>query len=1235
MGKCKKFLMCLLTGAFAMSFSAGIVAGAAEDEAPQKLYGDEFLVGSWVSFYDTQIAPYEDQLADLAASGMNYIVNPHWNSQQDFMLPFPYDKLTEMNELYEKYGVYYLAHNSSPEELSSIVLENELNNCIGYYLKDEPSASEFSTYSALAKEYMQLDPSRFSWVGLYPNYAGSAALGGSYENYVRNWVNMCGSENLPVLSYDHYPFTQAEGVRSTFFSDMEVIRKVAYENGKLSTMGCTQMGSWNGMRRPTPEMARWNVNAMLAYGFKNIIHFNWVAPEYVAPADGGEGMLDFVLSCNGEKTDLYEPMQVVNWQTRQIGNALLVDIDCAHAYHTANVPEGAESLPKNFVVSPTDSGSDFILSVFYGKNGTDKYIALFNKNYEESVTAQFRVAASSGIEGLTRYTVDSFETLPDPKSALPAPGTEEVALENGVFSDTFEAGEIKFYRLEGENIEIPEALTAPSVSLESGSYSGEQTVTLTTAQNDADIYYTLDGSFPDPDSDTTYLCEDGTVTFGAEGENKYYVLRAVCARGDELSAPLTAEYFISDTSENIAGGASVRFYDKSFTHEVEAYNDQGGVTDGTALTDGAHNPFNEVYLKGTGWAVVDLGSVRSIDRLIVSFWNNWTFSNVIIQLSETPDFASCVTVYNSNREDSADYDASLPAGTSPDYQDEFAKGHTLMFEPVNARYVRVYNVGTGSGTLSGNSIWQEIEAYNHTDFSENSLLDTPSSDWLVSGGGNWTLENGVLSVADDATAGWDRSYVYTGATYKNFVLEGTFTITKANGSFVGFGLYKNAANLPVSADNGYYAIIENNGRVATYNNATEFGPRNIMAQNFNVGAPFTFRVVSLGEFFSISVNGRSVYTIRDERCDLEAGYISVLAAANTIRVENLWIMELEEDAQFAEVLYEQAADDKIAVERFTDKAAVMEMLPDSITMLDTGGNSLSVPVAGWHCYDYNAAVSGYYTFVGEISSEYEGSNPYGVLPQVRVYVRSAVDLTDLQYYYDLAKSLNAADYTADTWEQVEIYLEMAEDVMQDKFLAQSDIGVAVMRLSNAINMLENIAVDKSGLTEQIAASEEMDLSGYLSYSVRAFEEALQHAKEIASSAIASQDEIDEAGTLLESATAELEKIGDKSLLRECIDAAKSALLGNKTQASKSVLEGKITEGENLLNAEEVSEKAIEDSIAAITKAQENLADMPENEENPPENTEKGCGSSAAVAFGGCGAAVAAAAVAMSKKRKKY
>ncbi len=1252
--KVKKFnkaislLLCASMCAFAGGIMKVQVNAEEKSSASPYVHQNEFLIGSWISFYDVEIASYEQQLEDMAISGVNYQILPNFFSASTAGVAnpeFPMNRIEEFDALYKKYNSYYNAHTSSyantPEQMVEAITSANADNCIAYHMKDEPSSTEIPTYAQMTKDYTALDPTRVPYLNLYPNYAGSAALGGSYETYVRNWVNSCGAENLPLLSFDHYPFTGAESVRATYFSDVETIRKVAFEAGRMDTAGFTQMGSWNGMRRPTPEEARWSVNSLLAYGFKTIQHFCWTAPAYTAPEQGGEGMLDFVLTSNGEKTDLYEPMQIVNWQTRQIGNELLLGIDCAHAYHTANVPTGAEALPKNFVVAPTDKSSDFIISVFTNKDDSQKYIALFNKSLDASVTAEFKVDAISGIESMTKYVVDDFQTLPDYTKALPETTKEEVTFTNGTFTEMFEAGEIKFFKLNGENVDIPEELVAPTLSLENGTYCGEQTVYLSTAQKNADVYYTLDGSFPDPKSATTFLAKDGKVTFGKAGDNKYYPLRAICVRGEEISKVVTGEYYISDRSENIALNAPVSFYNKDFTETMQAYNDQG-TSKGREATDGAHNPFAEVYVKGEGWAVVDLGSVQSIDKIITSFWNNWTFKNVIVQLSETADFANPTTVYNSNKADSAEYDNTLPSGSSPDWVDTFGKGKTISFAPVNARYVRVYNVGTGAGGLNGFSVWQEIEVFNHVEFNDHSLLNTSTDDWMISGGGNWSIDSEKVSIAPSSSASehWNRSYVYTGKTYKNFILEGTFTITNVNGSFVGFGLYKNDPSEVVGSKNGFYAMIENGGRVATYNNNTEFGPRNIIAAGFDPSAPFTFRVVSVGEFLSISVNGKSVYTIRDSRCDKEAGYISVLAASNTIEVRNLWIMEVEDTGILEAVLYEQANDDKLAVEKYTDKATVLSMLPESVTVKDTNGKKVDVPVASWHCYDYNSAVSGYYTFVGKIDESYGGANPYGVAPQVRVFVRSEIDLTDLIYYYDIAKSLNKMEYTPQSWEQVEIYMEMAEDVMEDKFLAQSDIGVAIMRLYNALEGLETVKENKTDLNELIVAYEKVDASKYLAYSVADLEKALAEARAVVDLAYASEEQISKATYALKAAKQALVVKGDVSLITAAIEKATAALTEDKTAVSKAALQAKIDEANKIAALDEVSKDVVDEVVEGLEAAMDALSDIPQADtpvvDDTPasdEEEQQGCASSAMGAGIACATLLAGAAVAVKKRKE--
>lgn len=1199
MKKTKKRLMRLLIPAALLCFTLGMTSFAAAAEKGGSSEGDkggggasalpsaadEFLLGSWISFYDTDILSYEEQLADMARSGLNYQPNTGVTSgcttPKDRYVKFT---LEEYNGMYKRHNSYFSVYPGvdtnawapiSTAEEARLWMDRakDLSNCISYSVKDEPSAAQFEELAGIFKE-LKKDGSRFAWAGLYPNYAGSAALGGSYSDYVKKWVNAVGPENLEYLSYDHYPFTGFETVRSSYFSDLETIRRTAYDNGRIKTMACTQLGSWNSMRRPTADEARWNVNSYLAYGVKGLIHFNWVAPKYVAPADGGEGMEPFVLTSGGEKTDLYEPMQKINWKTRQLG-PLLMNMDVAHAYHSGKVADGAEALPKHFIFRPQSLSDNLIFSLCYGKNGKDIYLMLFN-NETAGDRKEYRVKVdlNSGVKSLTKYITDDFDVLPDYMRALPALGEETVDISDGSFTESMLPGELAVYRLNGDVV-IKEALKAPETDLPDGTYTGKQRVGLTSPEKDAEIYYTLDGSFPDPK--VSEKCENGYVEFGRTGENRHYVLRAVSVRDGEISKASLSEYFISDMSRNVAAGRPVKFYDKAFEHEVTAKTERAE-TDGHEITDGAHDPFNEVILEDNGWAVVDLGEPYLVDRIITSFWNNWDFKNVVMQVSLSSGFEDCTTVYNSNR-GGADYDGSLPAGDSPDWKDDFGKGKTVAFSPVEARYVRIYNVGMGAGVLRGQSIWQEIEVFCHLENEGRDLTATAPEDWKPCGGGTWTKTADKISASSESSASWDRSYVYTKETFKNFIIEATFAVTEAKGSFVGFGLYKNNPRLPVAPDNGYYVLVENGGRVATYNNATEFGPRNITVPGFNVNSPFTLRVVSTGGFLSVSVNGKSVYTIRDGRCDLESGYISLLAATNTVEISGLKITEIEDDIVMEEAAYEQKDEIKIAVPEYTNKKEVKNLLPGLLAFTDTKGGEITLAVNRWKCYDYNSARSGYYAFEGEIA----GKNPYWVIPKVRVFVRNRLDYSDLQRFLDKAKSLKPGDYTEESMNEVRTYMDLAEDVMKDKFLAQSDIGVAVMRLAGALDGLKNTVTDKSLLIDRIERFKNTDLKRYLPYTSKIFSKALSYAKEVAASKTAGQAETDNAGRKLENAYNGLIEKGDKSELTGYIERAEAKLTKDISAVKRLRIESKIQTARAVLKSKNVSAAVISAAVNDLKK----------------------------------------------------
>ncbi len=141
----------------------------------------------------------------------------------------------------------------------------------------------------------------------------------------------------------------------------------------------------------------------------------------------------------------------------------------------------------------------------------------------------------------------------------------------------------------------------------------------------------------------------------------------------------------------------------------------------SALTDGVTARDKYVlYSVSTGpkWAQVDLGRAYEITRLNVrSDWGSSagvyrTARDVVVQLSNDPDFATGVTtVFNND----ADNSAGLGAGTDEEYLEpgDGSGKDIVLAAPVNARYVRFWANGhiRVNGQLNLVNTPIEIEAY--------------------------------------------------------------------------------------------------------------------------------------------------------------------------------------------------------------------------------------------------------------------------------------------------------------------------------------------------------------------------------------------------------------------------------------------------------------------------------------------------------------------------------------------
>jgi uncharacterized protein YjdB/peptidoglycan/xylan/chitin deacetylase (PgdA/CDA1 family) len=126
-------------------------------------------------------------------------------------------------------------------------------------------------------------------------------------------------------------------------------------------------------------------------------------------------------------------------------------------------------------------------------------------------------------------------------------------------------------------------------------------------------------------------------------------------------------------------------------------------------TDGDKNTNNysdDYPNSGLQWVQVDLGSICEVSdiKLWHYFGDSRKYKDVVVQLSNDPDFATGVTtVYNNDTNNSA----GRGTGTASEYI-ESSSGLGISVDAINARYVRFYSNGS---TANGNNHYVEIEIY--------------------------------------------------------------------------------------------------------------------------------------------------------------------------------------------------------------------------------------------------------------------------------------------------------------------------------------------------------------------------------------------------------------------------------------------------------------------------------------------------------------------------------------------
>ena len=305
----------------------------------------------------------------------------------------------------------------------------------GISLVDEPSHNQFQALGEVTKAIKAVNEDIFVHTVMLPYHDGitidrytGASFGDatidSYKTYINDYLETSGAD---YFGYDNYPFL-VDSLLSTYYRNMQVAVTEAAEKDAdvvLSVQSCEMLGV---TRAPEEDDFRFQANAALAFGVKNILYYTY----WMFPTRTVENYVTAIMDDDGTKM-LYDEVQRVNADTQAMAKILL-HFDYEKAAFTYD-KENAISAPAYFSGLKNDElDRTEILEV------SAPTMVSQMKDSEKNLTGYMVVNSSDPSEDLSDTVSVKFEGY-DYATIYVRGEPETVGLTNGVLEWTIECGD--------------------------------------------------------------------------------------------------------------------------------------------------------------------------------------------------------------------------------------------------------------------------------------------------------------------------------------------------------------------------------------------------------------------------------------------------------------------------------------------------------------------------------------------------------------------------------------------------------------------------------------------------------------------------------------------------------------------------------------------------------------------------------------------------------------------------
>ena len=324
-----KFLFLLLIfPIYACAYNAGSESSCPQYRNPT---GEDFPIMGWGTFnYEYQNT--EINFKNLKDAGFNI----------SLALVGDTALVTKSLKLAEPYGIQILLDCpkiTNPALIPEMVTKyKEFSNVMGYYITDEPQASQFQRCKEIRNEIYKYDSIHIPFINLLPIVDPERLQAPSYRDYLLDFIN---TVKLPMISYDNYPIIKTNGkirVKENFYENLEIISSVCKEKKIPFWAFCLSAPHFN-YPTPTKSDLKFEAFSALAYGAQGLSYYTY-AIDYNAPIKYYGAPIDSL----GNKTEIWYRCRDVNKEIQSLSKVFL-GAELCDVWHTGKkIPQGTKRL---------------------------------------------------------------------------------------------------------------------------------------------------------------------------------------------------------------------------------------------------------------------------------------------------------------------------------------------------------------------------------------------------------------------------------------------------------------------------------------------------------------------------------------------------------------------------------------------------------------------------------------------------------------------------------------------------------------------------------------------------------------------------------------------------------------------------------------------------------------------------------------------------------------------------